>query len=186
MQRFPELKLEQMTSMQQKVAREIAAGPRGGLRGPFNAWLRCPELADLWQKVGEYIRFHSSLPRSLNELAILITARVWTAQFEWYAHYKLAMEAGLSPAIAAAIAEGRRPEAMSDDERIVYDFCTELQEKKSVGDAAYAAAVGRFGEQGVVELISACGYYTAVSMTLNVADVAVPDDSVPRLKKLPG
>jgi len=184
MQRFAELRPDEMTSVQKQVAAEISAGPRGGLRGPFNAWLRCPELCDRLQKVGEYVRFNSSIPRKLNELAILLVARAWTAQFEWYAHHKLAMQAGLAPEIAEAIAAGRRPAALDQDEAIVYDFCTGLLEQKAVSDAAYAAAVERFGEQGVIELIGACGYYTAVSMTLNVARVPVPDASVPPLQPL--
>src|SRR5215510_8675116 len=99
--RFPELTREQMSPAQQKAADAIAAGPRGGLRGPFNAWLRSPEFADRAQRVGEYIRYQSSLPKKLNEFAILITARWWNAKFEWYAHYPLALQAGLEPAVAA-------------------------------------------------------------------------------------
>ena len=182
--RFPELTMEQMTPEQRRAAEAIMAGPRGRLVGPFNAWLRSPELADRFQKVGEYVRFKSSIPARLNELAILITARVWTAQFEWWAHHKMAMDAGLDPAIAAAVAEGRRPENMKDDERIVYEFCTELHRDKNVSDKTYREAVAQFGEQGVVDLIGASGYYTAVSMTLNVANVPLPEGEEPPLKPL--
>src|SRR5690348_14800030 len=107
--RFPPLAPEAMSPAQRHVAEAIASGPRGGLRGPFQAWLRSPELADRLQKVGEYLRFSSSVPRRLNELAILITARTWDAEFEWWAHHQLALEAGLAHAVAADIAAGRRP-----------------------------------------------------------------------------
>jgi len=174
-----------MTSRQREVAATISGGPRGGLRGPFQAWLRSPELADRFQKVGEYVRFNSSIPPALNELAILVTAREWTAQFEWYAHHALAMEAGLPPAIAEAIARGERPEGMDADQRAVYDFSIELHRERSVSDAAYAAVMERFGEQGVVDLIAACGYYVAVAMTLNVSRVPLPDGVAPPLAPLP-
>ena len=160
------------------------SGPRGRLAGPMNAWLRSPDLADRFQRVGEYIRFKSSIPAHLNEMAILITAREWTAQFEWYAHHKLAMQAGLNPAIAAAIAEGQRPANMKPEEQVVYDFCTELHRDKKVSDKTYAATIAEFGEQGVVDLIGASGYYTAVSMTLNVANVPLPPGEELPLKPL--
>jgi 4-carboxymuconolactone decarboxylase len=182
--RFPELTFEQMTPEQRKAAEAITSGPRGRLAGPMNAWLRSPDLADRFQRVGEYIRFKSSIPTHLNEFAILITAREWTAQFEWYAHHKMAMDAGLNPALAEAVAEGRRPADMQEDERIVYDFCTELYRDKNVSDKTYSDAKARFGEQGIVDLIGASGYYTAVSMTLNVANVGLPPGEEPPLKPL--
>jgi 4-carboxymuconolactone decarboxylase len=182
--RFPPLTPAQMTPEQRKVADAIASGPRGGLRGPFQAWLRSPELGDRLQKVGEYLRFSSAVPRRLNELAILITARAWDAQFEWYAHHRLALEAGLDPAVAADIAEGRRPASMRADEAVVYDFCTELRATRRVGDATLAAALELLGEHGVVDLIAVSGYYDTVSMTLNVAEVALPDGMPPPLKPL--
>src|SRR5579871_4547846 len=114
--RFAPLKPEEMSDAQRKVYEEIAGGPRGGVRGPFNALLRNPELADRAQKLGEVMRFRSSLPPRLNELAILITGRYWSAQYEWYAHRKLGAQAGLSEQLMSDIAEGRRPGAMSDDE----------------------------------------------------------------------
>lgn len=182
--RFPELTTENMTPEQKKVAEAIMSGPRKNLSGPFNAWLRSPELGDRLQKVGEYIRFHSSLPPRLNEFAILIVAREWTAQYEWFAHYPLAMKAGLNPKIAADLAAGRKPRGMQDDEKIVYDFCTELRHKRKVSDATFAAALGKFGERGVVDLIGVSGYYDIVSMTLNVAQVGLPAGENPPLKPL--
>ena len=173
--RFPQLAPEAMSPAQRQAADAIASGPRKSLSGPFNAWLRSPELADRLQKVGEYIRFHSSVPRKLNEFAILITARAWDAEFEWYAHYPLALRAGLEPAVAKDLAEGRRPAAMGPDEAVVYDFLTELRRDRRVGDATFGRAKALLGEQGVIDLIGVAGYYDTVSMTLNVAQVAPPE-----------
>jgi len=178
--RFEPLQPGNMTAEQKRVADAIQSGPRGqGLRGPFNALLRSPDLADRLQKVGEYIRFRSSLPAKLNELAILIVARKWTAQFEWYAHRGFAMKAGLDPAIAAAIAEGRKPERMPEDESAIYAFCTELLETTEVADPAYENVRRRFGEQGVIDLIGAIGYYSTVSMVLNVDRYPLPEGVEP-------
>ena len=181
--RYPPLAPEDMTPAQREVAEAIASGPRGGLRGPFQAWLRSPEIAQRLQKVGEYLRFSSSVPRRLNELAILITARALDAQFEWYAHHRLALEAGLDPAVAADIAAGR-PAAMQADEAVVYDFCTELRATRRVSDETLARAKGLLGEAGVIELIAVSGYYDIVSMTLNVAEVPLPDGLEDPLKPL--
>jgi len=184
--RFPVLKPEQMTPEQTKLIQSLLAGPRGGgdtspeavnrvlTRGPFNAWARSPELGDRLQKVGEYIRFNTSIPLRLNEFAILITARHWTSQYEWFAHLPLALKAGLDPKIAADLANNKRPANMKEDEATVYDFCTQLHRTKKVTDATYKKAVELFGEKGVTDLVGVSGYYTAVSMTLNVAEVQVP------------
>jgi 4-carboxymuconolactone decarboxylase len=177
--RFPELAPDAMTPAQARVAERIVSGPRGKLIGPFNAWLRSPELADRLQKVGEYIRFNSSLPTRLNELAILITARSWGSQFEWWAHAKFALDAGLDRTIVDAIAAGRRPDAMAADETVIYDFCTELRRTRAVSDATYEAMRQAFGEQGIVDVIAASGYYDIVSMTLNVAQIPMPEGSEP-------
>ena len=157
-----------MDEAQLKVYRDLASGPRGGVRGPFNALLRSPELADRVQKLGEHVRFNSSLPARLNEFAVLITASHWNSQYEWHAHYPHAIKGGLNPEVAADIAQGRRPANMQDDEAILYEFCKELHEKKFVGDTTYGAAVDQFGERGVIDLIGVAGYYTLVSMVLNV------------------
>jgi 4-carboxymuconolactone decarboxylase len=193
--RFAILQPEQMTAEQKKVLDAILSGPRAAnygpeavtrvLRGgPFNAWLRSPELGDRLQKVGEYIRFNSSLPLRLNEFAILITAREWTSQYEWHAHHPLAMKAGLDPKIAEELALGKRPSGMKDDEAAVYEFCIQLHRNKKVDDAAFQRALALFGEKGVVDLIGVSGYYTAVSMTLNVAEVPVPAGAPLPLKPL--
>lgn len=175
--RFPELSPKSMTPAQREAAEAIRSGPRGGLAGPFNTWLRSPDLADRLQRVGEYVRFRSSLPQRLNELAILVTAIHWQAAFEWYAHYQLAEAAGLDKEILAALAAGRRPARMTEEERVIHDFARELHETRQVSDATFEAALRAFGEQGVVDLIGACGYYAVVSMTLNVAQVPVPPGS---------
>jgi 4-carboxymuconolactone decarboxylase len=168
---------DKMSPAQRKVAEDIMAGPRGGLRGPFNAWLRSPELADRLQKVGEYIRFNTSLDKRVNEMAILMTAQAWGSQYEWYAHAPLALKAGLDPSIVAAIGAGKKPGQMKDDEAIVWEFTTQLRRDHSVDDATYEKAVEKFGEQGVMDLIAVNGYYDVVSMTLNVARVLAPAEA---------
>ena len=194
--RFPVLTPARLTPAQRRLAKSLLAGPRGEgdagreavqrllRRGPFNAWMRSPELGEHLQRAGEYIRFKTSLPKRLNELAILITARHWTSQFEWYAHRLLALKAGLRPGIIDQLALGRRPNSMKKDEAAVYEFCTQLHRRKKVTDAAYRRAVTLFGEQGVMDLIGASGYYTLVSMTLNVARVPVPAGQNVPLKPL--
>ena len=177
--RFPPLAESEMSDAQRKVYSEIASGPRGGVRGPFSALLRSPELADRAQKLGEWVRFKSSLPDRLKEFAILVTARHWSAQYEWHAHHAHALKAGLDPRLAAELARGKRPAGMSDEEAAVHDFCRELHEKKAVSDAAYAAVVKHFGERGAVDLIGVIGYYTLVSMILNVERHPLPDGAVP-------
>jgi 4-carboxymuconolactone decarboxylase len=182
--RLPPIPDSEMTDAQRRVRAEIASGPRGGVRGPFDALLRSPALADRLQRLGAYVRFESSLPAPLAELAILVTARHWGAQYEWYAHRRLAERAGLAPGVADAIAEGCRPAALDPDEAAVYGFCRELHETKHVSDAAWNAARERFGERGVVDLIGTCGYYALVSMVLNATRHPLPEGVAPPLKEL--
>jgi 4-carboxymuconolactone decarboxylase len=173
--RFPVLKPDEMTAAQKKVVDDILAGPRKSMGGPFNAWLRSPELADRLQAVGEQVRFKSSLPPRLSEFAILITAREWDADYEWYAHYPLALKARLKPAVAAALAKGKRPPGMAADEAAVYDFMAELRRTRRVSDPTYAQAQAILGDQGVIDLVGLSGYYDLVSMTLNTAQVRPPE-----------
>lgn len=184
--RFKLIPLENLTPEQRTLYDAIRSGPRsklpnsgaskpGPLGGPFNLFLRSPGIGDCVQKLGEEIRFRSSLPSKLNEMAILVTARFWTSQYEWYAHCKLALDAGLDPAIAQDIAEDRRPEKMDADEAIVYDFSSELHEAHGVSDASYARALERFGERGVFDLIAVNGFYSLVSMCLNVDRTPLPE-----------
>ncbi len=179
MPRFPDLPPDRMTEAQKRVATAITSGPRGGIRGPFAVLLRSPELADRVQKLGEHLRFNSSLPPRLNEFAIIINARFWESKYEWFAHRPLAAKAGLSDAIADAVAKGRRPEGMKEDEALVYDFCTALHQRHFVEDALFERAKALLGEQGVVDLIGVSGYYTLVSMVLNVAEVPLPAGTPP-------
>jgi 4-carboxymuconolactone decarboxylase len=174
MPRFPELTRDQMTDAQKRAYDGIVSGPRGGARGPFNVLLRSPELADTVQRVGAHLRFSSSLPARLNELAIIINARFWGSKYEWYAHRPLAIKGGLAESIADDVAQGRRPASMKADEEVVYDFCTTLHQKHVVDDALFERAKTAFGEQGVVDLIGVSGYYTIVSMVLNVAEIPLP------------
>jgi 4-carboxymuconolactone decarboxylase len=172
--RMPEMAPAQMSPEQKAMYDAIMAGPRHSMEGPFNMWLRSPDLGNRLQRVGEYLRFNTTIPHNLNEFAILITAVEWKSGFEWYAHYPLAIKAGLEPAVAKDLQEGRRPANMSADETLVYDFATQLQRQKQVSDAVYAGAIKRFGEQGVTDLVSLIGYYNLVSMSLNVAQVQAP------------
>jgi 4-carboxymuconolactone decarboxylase len=173
-ERMPEIALDKMSAAQRSVADAIMSGPRQRMSGPFNAWLRNPELADRLQKVGEYVRFNTSLDKRINEMAILMTAQAWGSQYEWYAHEPLALKAGLDPAIVAAIGAGRKPDNTKDDEAIVWEFTTQLRRDHGLDDAIYASALEKFGERGIIDLIAVNGYYDMVSMTLNVAHVKPP------------
>jgi len=182
-ERMPQIPLEKMTPQQRAVAEDIMAGPRGGMRGPFNTWLRSPELANRLQKVGEYVRFNSSLDKRLNEMAICMTAQYWGSQYEWYAHAPLALKAGLNSDVLKAIGEGKKPDNMKDDEAIVWEFTNQLRRDHNVDDAIYARALEKFGEGGIVDLIGVNGYYDVVAMTLNVARVSPPDGEVMPFKQ---
>jgi 4-carboxymuconolactone decarboxylase len=182
--RFKPLTYDEMTPAQKTMVDHLLAGPRAGVTGPFNVLLRSPEIGDLGQAFGASTRFKSSLPQKLYELAILVTARHWTAQYEWQAHHRSALQAGLSPAIADAIAQGRRPAVMQKDEEAVYNFVSELLNTKQVSDATFAAAKNAFGERGVVDIIAVTGWYNVVSMLLNVDRYPVLDGTQPELKPL--
>jgi 4-carboxymuconolactone decarboxylase len=173
--RLEPLDIDNLSGEQKRVADEIRSGPRGGLRGPFEAWLRSPGLAEHAQKVGAYVRFGSSLPADLNEMAILLTGKHWRAQFEFWAHSRLAREAGLDEGIIEAIRTGEPPRFRREAERIVYDFVTEYFDTNRVSASTYNRAVDAFGENGVVDLVGAVGYYSLVSMTLNVFEVGLPE-----------
>lgn len=179
MPRFPELSADQMTPAQTRVADAIKSGPRGGIRGPFAVLLRSPELADRVQKLGEHLRFNSSLPPRLNEFAIIINARFWESKYEWFAHRPLAIKAGLADAIADAVARGEPPQGMKEDEAVVYEFCTALHRRHFVDQTLFERARALLGEQGVVDLIGVSGYYTLVSMVLNVAEIPLPAGTPP-------
>lgn len=181
MSRIDVLSPDAMTQDQRRVYDAIIAGPRGAVAGPFNALLRSPELADRAQALGAFCRFGTKFEPKLSELAILVTARLWSAQFEWWAHARLAQEAGLDPAIIAAIEARRQPTFADPDEQAVYQFATMLSHEHRVADAVYQDVRDRFGEQGVAELVGILGYYTLVSMTLNTFEVPVPEGETPPL-----
>jgi 4-carboxymuconolactone decarboxylase len=177
--RFKPLAQHDMSLDQQRVAQAVATGPRGGLRGPFHALLRSPELADRTRHLGDYLRFEGSIPAPLRELTILIVARFWSAHYEWNAHRKHAASAGLDPGIADAIEIGHRPPKLSADEAAVYDLISELLNDKDISDATFDAAVTRFGERLVIELIGLAGYYGFVSLILNASRTPVPEGGKP-------
>jgi 4-carboxymuconolactone decarboxylase len=182
--RFKPLTYDEMTPAQKTMIEHVLNGPRGSTDGPFNVQLRSPEMGDLGQQFGAATRFATSVPRKLYELAIIITARHWTAQFEWTAHHRSALQAGVSAAVCDAIAQGRRPSAMPPDEEAVYNFATDLLEKKQVSDATFDAAKKVLGERGVVDLISVMGWYGTVSMYLNVDRYPLPEGSQAELRPL--
>jgi len=182
--RFKPLTWETMTQAQLEMAQSVMSGARGSMQGPYNVLLRSPELGNLAQQFGAHTRFNSSLPLALNELAILLVARFWTCQFVWWAHRRIAADAGLDEAQIAAIATGNLPQDMSAEMAAVYNFCHELLQTRQVGDASYAAVVDRFGEVGAVDLMGTMSYYTLVSMSLNVDQYPLPDGAEPELRSL--
>jgi 4-carboxymuconolactone decarboxylase len=182
--RMPPLPMNELTEQQaQALANFVAA--RGQPTGPWIALLRSPELMTRTRALSDYLRFESVLPGWLRELVILMTARQWGQSYEWNAHYPIAIEEGLSAEMAQAIAEGRRPEGMVEEEEILYDFCMELQRNHSVSDATYDRAVSRFSEQGVIEAVSLMGYYTMISMILNTSRAPLPAGATPALTPFP-
>jgi 4-carboxymuconolactone decarboxylase len=174
--RMPPLEAGKMTDAQRKAAEEMIAGPRKGVKGPFVPLLRSPELMDRLQKVGEYLRFQSSLESRISEFIMLLVSRAWTQQFEWFVHVPLSRKAGTSEGTIAALAEGRRPSGMSSHEEVAYDFCEELFRSKGVCETTYRRAVATFGENGVIDMIGVAGYFTTVSMVMNVAHSPPPED----------
>ena len=173
--RFKPLAWQELTPPQQTLVNDLLAGKRTSLSGPFNVFLRSPEVCNLAQKLGEHVRFRSSLSPRLNEMAILVTAQWWASQYEWYAHQPLALKAGLRPEIVDALRGGTRPAKMQPDETAVYEFSTELRERRRVSDKTFQSAVKLLGEQGVMDLMATMGYYDLVSMALNVDRYPLPD-----------
>jgi len=185
-QRMPPLPAGKMTDAQRKAADEMIAGPRKGVKGPFVPLLRSPELMDRLQKVGEYLRFQSSLDQRISEFVMLVVSRAWTQHFEWFVHVPLGRKAGISEDTIAALADGRRPSGMSEDEDLAYDFCDELLRNKGVSETTYRRVVMRFGENGVIDMLGVAGYFTTVSMIMNVAHSPPPaDESVAPLVPYP-
>jgi 4-carboxymuconolactone decarboxylase len=179
--RFPRLTEEAMSAEQREVAALITAGPRGEVRGPFIALLHNPAIARHLQALGEQLRWRGKLPQKLVELAVLITARRWTCQHEWFIHEQLARKAGLDVAIIDAIRERREPPAKGD-EALVYAFCRDAHATGRVSDENFEALRARFELDGAVELLVLSGYYTMMAMVLNTAGLALPGGAEPPLK----
>lgn len=177
MKRLPELSTDAMTPEQRRIHDDITAGPRGSVQGPFMAWLRNPGLADPAQRLGEYCRFHTTLTRDLAEIAICVTAVHYRAEFEWWAHSRLAHEAGVPEHVTEAIRAGREPELEDDRTRAVWRTARALNERHRLSDAEFADAREALGEQGLVDVVGLCGYYALVSLTLNTFEIPTPDGS---------
>jgi len=186
--RMPAIPEAQMSPDQKRVMDEIAAGPRSRIGGPFIPLMRSPELMNRLQKVGEYLRFQNTVGLRNSEFAVLIVARHWSQPIEWAIHRPIAEKEGVLPATCDAIAEGRRPDNMTDDETLIYNVLEELRNNRSLSDPTYAQLLKRFGEQGVIDLVAHYGYYSLLAMTMNVARTAVPENgtAVAGLKTIPG
>jgi 4-carboxymuconolactone decarboxylase len=180
-ERMPYIPKDRWNEAQKKAVAGLMASKRApaDVTGPFIIMLRSPELMDRAQRLGEFLRYETTLSPRLSEMVILMTARGWTQQYEWNAHAPLALKGGLKQDVITAIAEGRRPAQMVEDETIAYDLCAELDRNQSLSDATYARAVKQFGEQGVVEIIGLKGYYTMLAMLLNTSRTQVPGGKPP-------
>ena len=168
-ERLPAISPDKFSAEQRAAAAEFESGRGYGVRGPFAVMLRSPEVMLRAKAMGDYLRFRNVLPKRVSEMVILVTAREWTQHYEWTYHYKFALEAGLKPEIAEAIADARRPEKMDEDETAAYDFAIELHRTRRVSDATYARARARFGEKGIIDLTGLNGYYSFMAMMMNVA-----------------
>ncbi len=180
--RFPQLTMDQLTPAQRPVGERIMKVSSVGIGGPYNPMIRSPEMAQRMYDLLEYLRWHTSVPTRLNEFAILIQGRLWRSQVEWYAHYPLAIKAGLSEQVAADLKANTRPQGMKPDEAAVYDFCMELSTKQAVSDETFARAKAVLGDQGVVDLTTLTGTYVTIAMLLSVAQEGVPPGKEPPFK----
>ena len=185
MARIPLPLPEEMAPEQRRVHDAIVAGPRGTVVGPLRAVIHNPALAERWSALGEILRFGTSLPKRLNELAIIVTGRRWTSQIEWWVHARAAAAAGLPDAAIEAIRAGEAPEFDEPDDALVYEFARQLQQSGHVPLDTYRAAEARWGAKGVVELTAVVGYYTMVSMALNAHEIPLPEGITEPLSPLP-
>lgn len=182
---MPPMAEDELTEAQADSVAALVEARGYGPRGPWVPLLRSPEVMTRVRAMGDYLRYNTSLEPRLSEFLILLTAREWTQQYEWYAHRDIALEAGISPEIVAAIAEGRRPDGMADDHAVLFAIFSELNHTKQVSDATYARAIQLFGERGVIDTVGLIGYYTLLAMAMNTARTQVPDDFAPPLAPLP-
>jgi 4-carboxymuconolactone decarboxylase len=183
-ERLPTIPPQAYTPEQRQAAEAFEQARGKPPFGPFQPLMHSPEVMTLARAMGDYLRFKPKIGTTLSELVILLTARRWTQDYEWYVHAPIAEKAGIVPEIVAAIRDGRRPARMSEDETIVYDFTTELQDTRRVSDTTYARAEARFGKAGIVDLTAISGYYTLLAMELNTARYPIPQDGQ-RLPRLP-
>ncbi|HEX4598788.1 MAG TPA: carboxymuconolactone decarboxylase family protein [Burkholderiaceae bacterium] len=183
-QRLPTIPPAQYSDEQKKAADEFLAARKMPLFGPFEPMMHSPQLMNQARAMGDYLRYHAAIGEPLSEFAILVIAREWSQDYEWFVHYPLALKAGVKPEMAQAIAEGRRPPEMSEDQDTVYSFLTELSRNKQVSNPTFNRALGRFGSKGVVDLTGLSGYYTLLAMQLNVARYPIPKDARP-LTRMP-
>lgn len=183
--RLPPIPADKWTEEQKKAVADFLAARNAPLTGPFIPMLRSPEVMSRARALGEYLRYQSELPARLSEFVILVTARQWTQQHEWNIHYQIALNAGVKSEVAKAIAEGRRPQGMAEDEEILYDFCMELEHNRSISDATYGRLLSRFGERGVIDTVGIVGYYTFLAMVLNTARTPPVASSAPILVPFP-
>jgi 4-carboxymuconolactone decarboxylase len=177
--RYRDITPTEMTPAQRRVQDLIIAGRRGRFGGPFQLLIRAPEICEHAAKLGEHLRWGTSLPDRLSELAIITTARFWRAQYEWYAHAPLAEKAGVPAAAVEAIRRGETPSLEKIDEALVYRICSELFKTQRLSDGSFHEATATLGETGLVEVIAIIGYYTLIGNTLNVFQVAVPEGTTP-------
>lgn len=178
-QRFPQLEVENLQGGQRALAENILKVSSLGIQGPYNPLLRSPVMGQRVLDLLDYLRWNSAVPTRLTELAIMIQARLWRSQVEWFAHYPISLRAGLSPELLAELKANRRPAAMQEDEAAVYDFCMELSAGKAVTDETFARTKAILGEQGVVDLTMICGTYVTIAMLLSMAEQAVPAGKEP-------
>ncbi len=183
--RLPTIAPAQYNDEQKQAAAEFLTARKVPVFGPFEPLMHSPQVMSQARSMGDYLRYKSALGNTLSELAILVTAREWTQDYEWYVHHPIALKAGIKPEVADAIAEGRRPAGMSEDEEIVYDYTTELARTKQVSNKTFERAKARFGAKGVVDLTGIAGYYTLLAMQLNAAQYQIPKDGK-KLPRLPG
>ena len=177
--RYRDITPGEMTPAQRRVHDLIVAGRRGRFGGPFQLLIRAPEICEHAANLGEHLRWGTSLPDRLSELAIITTARFWRAQYEWFAHAPLAEKAGVPSAAVEAIRRGETPSFAQNDEALVHRICTELFKTQRLSDASFAEAVASLGEAGLIEVIGIIGYYSLIGNTLNVFQVAVPEGASP-------
>ena len=173
-ERFALRSYEELPPEVRPLADDILKISSAGLGGPYNALMRSPEMARRCFDLLDYLRFKTSVPKALNEFAILIQARVANAQYEWWAHETIARKAGLSDAVMKDLQACKRPNSMADDERLVYDYCVQLSLNHRVPDALWQEAVSNMGEQAVIDLTVLSGTYVMVSMLLNATQVGIP------------